>query len=340
MSTLVWVISLAAITLTSCIVSISPSEADSGTPFFATSTLPVTRTPLPRVTSSQSITATVAVTPTHCSERAVLIQDVTIPDNTSIARGATFTKTWQFLNSGTCPWTGYSIAYASGDRMGAPDSAPIPDTTPGGKVNVSLKLTAPIADNVYTGYFVIKDQTGQALPVGIYKNFWVRITVGNVSAPPLVVPTITPSDGTPIAQPTGPLSCKYQVSWSYPDEIANLINTARSKAGLSKLSINLQLEAAAQGHSIDMACHSLLSHTGSNTSTIYQRITAEGYSAVNYLEIIYAGGYPQDAFNWWMNDPVHHDAIVSTMVTEMGVGYAYVSDSAYGGYYTVDFGSQ
>jgi uncharacterized protein YkwD len=47
----------------------------------------------------------------------------------------------------------------------------------------------------------------------------------------------------------------------------------------------------------------------------------------------------QDAFNSWMNDQVHHDAIMSTSVMEMGGGYAYVSDSAYGGYYTVDFGS-
>jgi len=90
---------------------------------------------------------------------------------------------------------------------------------------------------------------------------------------------------------------------------------------------------------VDMACHGLLSHTGSDTSTIYQRITAAGYNPVNYLEIIYASGFPQDAFNWWMNDQVHHDAILSTSVTEMGGGYAYVSDSAYGGYYTVDFGS-
>ena len=91
---------------------------------------------------------------------------------------------------------------------------------------------------------------------------------------------------------------------------------------------------------MDMACHSLLSHTGSDGSSIFQRIVAAGYNPVNYLEIIYAGGYPQNAFNWWMNDPVHHDAILNTGITEMGAGYAYVSNSTYGGYYTVDFGSQ
>jgi uncharacterized protein YkwD len=327
--------------LAGCSLSIAPSDAQGGTPFFATSTLPVTGTPFPTLSTPAAVTASVAATPTKCSERAVLLQDVTIPDNTNIARGAAFTKTWRFQNSGTCAWSGYTIAFASGDRMGAPDSAPIPDTASGTKVNVSLQLTAPTADNVYTGYFVINDAAGHSLPVGIYKNFWVRITVGNVTAPPLVVPSITPQpNGTPVSQPNGPIGCDYKVSWSYPSEIEGLINAARAKAGLSKLADNPQLGAAAQGHSIDMACHSLLSHTGSNTSTIYQRITAEGYNPVNYLEIIYAGGYPQDAFTWWMGDPVHHDAILSSGVTEFGAGYAYVSDSAYGGYYTVDFGSR
>jgi uncharacterized protein YkwD len=40
-----------------------------------------------------------------------------------------------------------------------------------------------------------------------------------------------------------------------------------------------------------------------------------------------------------MNDKLHRDAILSTKATEMGVGYAYLSTSSYGGYYTVDFAS-
>ena len=89
-----------------------------------------------------------------------------------------------------------------------------------------------------------------------------------------------------------------------------------------------------------MACNSSLSHTGSDGSSIYQRIVAAGYNPVNYLEIIYAGGSAQGAFTWWMNDQVHHDAIMDKGVTEMGGGYAYVANSSDGEYYTVDFGSQ
>ena len=222
--------------------------------------------------------------------------------------------------------------------MGAPDSAPVPTTASGATVDVSVQLTAPTAYNSYAGYFVLKDYSGKSVSIGIYQSFWVKIVVGNV---PSVTPSIaTPSNSTPVSQANTSASCKYTSSASYTGQIESLINTARTQASLNKLSINSQLTAAAQGHSVDMACHSLLSHTGSNGSTIEQRIVAAGYTPTNYIEIIYAGGDPQQTFNWWMNDQVHHDAIMNTGVTEMGGGYAYVADSTYGSYYTVDFGSE
>jgi len=337
MRKLLLIIPVAMLILVSCI-TISTPEPVNPTPLFLTSTLPLTHTPFPSATASPTISPTLNATLAACKEQAVVIQDVTIPDNTYVAPGATFTKTWRFKNTSTCPWSGYTIAFASGDRMGAPDSAPVPTTAAGATVDVSVQLTAPTAYNSYAGYFVLKDYSGKSVSIGIYQNFWVKIVVGNV---PSVTPIIaTPSNGTPVSQAISSASCKYTSSASYTGEIESLINTARTLASLSKLSINSQLTAAAQGHSVDMACHSLLSHTGSNGSTIDQRIVAAGYNPVNYLEIIYGSGTPQGAFNWWMNDQVHHDAILNTGVTEMGGGYAYVSNSSDGEYYTVDFGSE
>ena len=86
-----------------------------------------------------------------------------------------------------------------------------------------------------------------------------------------------------------------------------------------------------------MACNSFLSHTGSDGSYVNTRIKAAGYSASYSEEIICASGDPQDAFDWWMNDKLHRDAILSTKSTEMGIGFAYISSSTYGGYFTVDF---
>jgi uncharacterized protein YkwD len=331
-----------AFVLSSCISISTPPPANT-TPRFVTATLLPTTTPYATPTPLTPATpnaATLSVTaPANCKDSAVLLQDVTIADGTNVPAGSKFTKTWQFQNTGSCPWTGYTIAFASGDRMGSPDAAPIPDTAPKANVNVSIDLVAPATDGTYTGYFELRKPNGDALSIGIEKTFWVKITVGAVVTP-TAPPLGSPPPGTPASAPTGPLSCKYVLSGSYPGEIANLINSARTKAGLSALTVDPQLAAAAQGHSTDMACFGNLSHSGSNGSTPAARVAAAGYSGSFRQEIIYASGYPQDAFNWWMGDQVHHDAILDPSATELGVGYAYVSDSAYGGYYTVDFGSR
>jgi uncharacterized protein YkwD len=341
------IIFIATLTLTSC-VSISTPPPANTTPLFITATLPPTSTayasPTP-LTSPTIPASTLSVTASgNCKDGAVLLQDVTIVDGTNVPRGSKFTKTWQFQNTGSCPWSGYVIAFVSGDRLNAPDSAPIQDTASKSNVNVSVDLVAPAADGAYTGYFELRNAKGEPLSIGIEKTFWVKITVGTALTPtaaPLVTATLgTPSGGTPVSKPKGPASCKYVTSSSYPGEIANLINQARAQAGLSALTLDSQLVASAQGHSIDMACFSLLSHTGSDGSSPAARVSAAGYSGAFRQEIIYAGGYPQDAFNLWKNDQIHLDAIFDSNATEMGVGYAYVSDSAYGGYFTVDFGSR
>lgn len=337
------VLTLVALTLVgaSCI-TIGVPKPVSVTPAFVTATLPPTKTPFatrtPLATASTPTTPMPSAAP-NCKDAAVLLQDVTIADGTNVPYGAKFTKTWQFRNAGTCPWHGYSIAFISGDRMGSPDSAPVDDTAPKSTVNVSVDLVAPTTDGIYTGIFELRNTDGKPLAIGIEKSFWVKIAVGTATMPTIAaassaVPTTT---GT-VTTPKGPLSCTYVLSGSYPGEIISLINKARTSAGLPALTVSTQLTAAAQGHSTDMACFSLLSHSGSNGSTIQERAAAAGYTG-SVEEIIYPGGYPQDAFNWWMGDPVHHDIIVDPNVKSIGAGYAYVSDSAYGGYYTVDVGN-
>lgn len=268
-----------------------------------------------------------------------MIQDVTVPDNAVMTPGAKFTKTWRFMNNGKCSWSGYTIAFVAGDRMETPASAPVPQTEPGKTVDVSVELTAPSLDGGYTGFYELKNANGETLAIGTQKAFWVKILIGNAVAAPVSTVAFTPISGTPVVKVTGPASCNYATSSSYLNEIANLINNARAQAGLAPLTVNAQLAAAAQGHSIDMACHGLISHTGSDGSSIHERMVAAGYSPSFSSEIIYGSGYPQTAFDWWMSDATHRNEILNANVTEIGVGYAYVPDTAAGGYYTVDFAS-
>ncbi len=345
------------LTLASCIKVSEETPAPTRS-IFITSTLPPTRpglslpTDTPSPSTPDSSTTTTPGTPSGtetgatveassggaCQDSALMIADVTVPDDSQMSKGQTFTKTWRFMNNGKCNWSGYTITFVAGDRMASPDTAPVPDTEAGKTVDVSVQLTAPSIDGSYTGFYELRKANGETLAIGIEKSFWVKILIGNAVAAPVATIPITPISGVPTVKVQGPASCNYSSSSSYQTEIANLINSARAQAGLSPLTVNAALTAAAQGHSIDQACHGLISHSGSDGSSPSQRIAAAGYAASRASEIIYGSGYPQTAFDWWMSDATHRNEILNTSVTEMGVGYAYMADTTKG-YYTVDFAS-
>ncbi len=349
----IWILTLlTALTISSCI-KVSQQPASPTPALFVTATLPPTKVslslPTDTPTAAQTSDASTTTTPgtpagtdvaaTSCKDSAILVEDVTIPDNAQMQYGQKFTKTWRFQNNGKCKWSGYTIAFVAGDRMSSPDSASIPETEAGKTVDVSVDLTAPSLDGGYTGYYELRNAKGETLAIGTEKTFWVKILIGNATAAPVPTIAITPIRGVPTVKVSGPASCNYSTSSSYVTQIANLINNARAQAGLAPLSVNATLTAAAQGHSVDMACHGVISHTGSDGSSPQERIVAAGYSPSYSAEIIYGSGYPQTAVDWWMNDQVHRNEILNSRYSEMGVGYAYVADAAYGGYYTVDFGS-
>ncbi len=326
---------LALLLASACVPTSSP------TAFSPSPTTVSTATPSPTPQASSTPQATVAPTnPPNCTNAALLLQE-TVPDDSSEPAGASFTKTWDLKNTGTCAWNAnYDLIFVSGDKMKTPDSTPLKETLPGSTLNISVGLVAPVGNGRFTGVYELRAPSGQAIPVGLLKSVWVKIIVGTLV---IVQPTSTAT--APVAAgsaPTSPPSkhCKALPNAGYAAQVIALINGARQKAGLPTLTGNAQLTAAAQGHSDDMACNNFLSHTGSNGSSIYDRITTAGYAPSYWEEIIYAGGGPQDAFNWWMNDKVHHDAILDPKNSEVGAAYTFVAGSAYGGYFTVDFGSQ
>jgi len=320
---------LISIVLTSCI-SIS---RDSDRPIqqdFVTATLaptaigliPATATVLPETRTPDPVIPTGA----HCTNAAILSRDVTVPDNTQMKAGEKFTETWEFQNTGTCPWMSYTMKLSSGDSMVAPQSAPIPVTLPNEKVQVSVELTAPSSDGAYTTSFTLNDTAGDVISIGSKKSFWVKIVVGNVLV----------AQSSPSISVGGTANCAYSENAGYIYELISLINQARAEAGLPALNVNAQLSAAAQGHSVDMACNNFLSHFGSDGSGWWVRVGRAGYPSPSVAEIL-AIGTPQDAMNQWWAEPGHWEFVMAAN-TEIGVGYAYYSQSDYGGYFTVDLG--
>jgi uncharacterized protein YkwD len=117
-----------------------------------------------------------------------------------------------------------------------------------------------------------------------------------------------------------------------------LINQERQSRGLGTLSSQALLNTAARNHSADMACNGFFSHTGSDGSLPWDRVSALGYSYSAIAENIFAGSSnAQTAFDAWMNSPGHRDNMLNPDYTEIGVGYRYWADSPYGAYTTAVF---
>ena len=170
--------------LTGC--SITVETRVPAPPLFVTSTLPAGPAPAATLTGTPTAPGLPQVPrPADCTDKAVLMQDVTILDGTRMKGGQSFTKTWRLKNMGTCPWdASYNLAFLAGDRMGAPDSVPLNVTLPGETVDVSVELTAPSTDGSYTGIFALRGPDSQVVPIGLDTSIWVKIIVGQGSYDP------------------------------------------------------------------------------------------------------------------------------------------------------------
>lgn len=306
-----------------------------------------TFTPAP-TTPPPPATATVAVTPAPtetaaplptvqvgCTDSALYVADVTIPDNTQIRAGEKFTKTWRLKNTGSCIWNQrYALVFVGGEQMGAVITTPLTETPPGAALEISVELTAPAADGFYTGLFELRNPVARSISIGAVTSIWVKIQVGNPATPAPAAAVGGPASN---AAPAASQACSPQANPGYTSQVYELINAARAEAKLAPLNLEGRLSAAAQAHSEDMACQNFAGHTGSNGSSIHGRLAAAGYLASYSEEIVFPSGTPQDAVNWWLNDAVHRAAILNPKVTEVGVGYTFAPGSAYGSYYTVDF---
>lgn len=117
---------------------------------------------------------------------AQFIADVTVPDGTNYAPGASFRKTWRLKNIGTCSWNSsdVSLIFDSGERMGAPTSSALSTTVnPGQTVDISVDMTAPSTAGHYFGYYKFKSNSGGVFGIGstANKSFWVEINVNSTS---------------------------------------------------------------------------------------------------------------------------------------------------------------
>jgi uncharacterized protein YkwD len=131
-------------------------------------------------------------------------------------------------------------------------------------------------------------------------------------------------------------------------EVIRLTNIERVNHGLSQLQTNQELSTSALLYSFDMAEHHFISHTGSDGSTLKDRILRAGYKNWFLIGENLAMGHltPETVVQGWMASPGHRENILKKEFSEIGVGYilgdVYCEDGriAQGGYWTQHFGSR
>jgi len=97
-----------------------------------------TTQPLAQVTNAEGTTVAL------CDSLAY-VADVNIPDDTNMAPGQDFIKTWRVKNTGSCPWgEGYELVYAEYENEMSGQPQPLTEVVqPGQEVEISVQFTAP-----------------------------------------------------------------------------------------------------------------------------------------------------------------------------------------------------
>ncbi|HBX70805.1 MAG TPA: CAP domain-containing protein [Chloroflexi bacterium] len=114
---------------------------------------------------------------------------------------------------------------------------------------------------------------------------------------------------------------------SFEERVVELTNQEREANGCSPVTMEPRLQAAAEGHSADMALNDFFSHTGSNGSSPWDRIHAQGYSYSRAGENIAAGySTPESVVTGWMNSDGHRANILNCSFVHIGVGYYYLQN--------------
>lgn len=155
------------------------------------------------------------------------------------------------------------------------------------------------------------------------------LVLATTAAAAVLVTACGPVTASPPAAPTTP-------TWA--TEMLQRVNAERAAVGAAPLRLCSRLTFAAQAHSQDQAWRSVMSHTGSNGSTMVQRVESAGYRNWSALAENVAAGQPhvQSVMNAWMGSSGHRTNLLSRSYEHVGFGLAASRSGA--NYWTQNFG--
>jgi uncharacterized protein YkwD len=103
-------------------------------------------------------------------------------------------------------------------------------------------------------------------------------------------------------------------------QLVQLLNTERARAGLPRLNVDDRLTQAARAHSTLMAEKNQLSHQFSGEPNLMKRLAATGLRLNNDAENLAYDYSAQEAHGGLMNSPLHRANILSPKYNTVGVG--------------------
>ncbi len=136
---------------------------------------------------------------------------------------------------------------------------------------------------------------------------------------------------------------------TYQSEMLNQLNEARATArdcgatryaATQKLTYQCDLDSAAERHSKDMANNNFYSHTGTDDSSIGERVNDTGYSWSTVGENIAAGQTSVDqVMQGWLESEGHCKNIMNDNYEEFGTSRVTNETAQYDHYWTQVFGT-
>jgi uncharacterized protein YkwD len=335
----------------------------------ATATYTPTGTSTPTLTATITETPTVTITPTPSADFEYTIQEGDSLE--SIAQkfnlGTDGSQLIYFKNQAVMEanngviFVGQTITIPKPGSV-LPTTTPIPADIPSGRLidyrvlpgdtlaGIAYKFNS-IADNIIEEN---KIENANALQVGQVLKIPVNLVTPTATLPATSTP-ITPTAaqgqaatqaataaaGTPASGASA--QCAFQEDPNYVTQLLTLINGERTKTSLAAVNPNPQLTTAAKDHAADMLCNNYFSNIGLDKSTPEERASRAGFTGTGVVELIYASqssGTPQDAVNWWMNNPQDKEELLKADSNVLGIAYVKSNQSLFGGYFVVVMAKQ
>jgi len=118
----------------------APTQTPSSTPTMLPTFAPVSTSAV----NTLPVNSQPTVMPTASCYQLRFVSDVSIPDNTQMAPGQTFTKTWKVKNTGSCAWdAGFKFAFVGGDAMSGATYTLPSSVAANAEIDISVPMTAP-----------------------------------------------------------------------------------------------------------------------------------------------------------------------------------------------------